>query len=531
MQHHQINYKEVFFMFKKTKVRSILELLGRDLSAREVSKILGVSRNTVSEIQALFLQSGKSWEDISDWDDERFYELFYPDKFKYKPGYAPVDYAYVHAELKKTGVTLQLLWEEYRDKCSKENVNACSYVTFTKHYKKYTVDKNYTSHIEHRPGVEIEVDWSGQTMRFTDPDTKTEITAYLFVATLPYSQMSYVEAVTDMKEKSWLSCHVNMFQFFGGTPVKIVCDNLKTGVTSHPKRGEIILNEAYLSLGEYYSVAIMPAGVKKPKQKASVEGSVGKIATAVIAKLRNETFTSLSALNAGIRKALKEFNEKPFQKRPGSRRSVFEAEERKYLRELPLVPYEVCEWSYGHKVGSNSHIWWNKGQYSVPYRYIGYKVDVKFNTALVFIYYNRTEIARHPILPKHAQNAIRTDESHLPFALKKELSAEDLRDRAREIGPKTFEVIRRMYDEAKAAEQPSQTVKAILSIADVYSPEALERACKKALEQYHIPYYKTIYSYAKSISEEKEAKKFREDNNKSGIVRGAEYYMKGADIR
>ena len=97
-------------MFKKTKVRSILELLGRDLSAREVSKILGVSRNTVSEIQALFLQSGKSWDDISDWDDERFYELFYPDKFKYKPGYAPIDYSYVHAELKKTGVTLQLLW-------------------------------------------------------------------------------------------------------------------------------------------------------------------------------------------------------------------------------------------------------------------------------------------------------------------------------------------------------------------------------------------------------------------------------------
>ena len=518
-------------MFKKTKVRSILELLGRDLSAREVSKILGVSRNTVSEIQALFLQSGKSWDDISDWDDERFYELFYPDKFKYKSGYAPIDYSYVHAELKKTGVTLQLLWEEYRDKCRKENVNACSYVTFTKHYKKYTADKNYTSHIEHRPGVEVEVDWSGSTMHFTDPDTQTDITAYLFVATLPYSQISYVEATTDMKEKAWLSCHVNMFRFFGGTPVKIVCDNLKTGVTSHPKRGEIILNEAYLSLGEYYSVAIMPTGVKKPKQKASVEGSVGRIATAVIARLRNETFTSLSALNAGIKKALKEFNEKPFQKRPGSRRSIFETEERKYLRELPLVPYEVCEWSYGHKVGNNSHIWWNKGQYSVPYRYIGYKVDVKFNTALVFIYYNRTEIARHSILPKHAVNAVRTDESHLPLPLRKDLSAEALRDRARETGPKTFEVIRRMYDEAKAAEQPSQTVKSILSIADVYSPEALEGACKKALEKYHMPDYKTIYSYAKSISAEKETDEFRDDNNRSGIIRGADYYRKGADIR
>lgn len=315
-------------------------------------------------------------------------------------------------------------------------------------------------------------------MNYMDPDTGERVTAYLFVATMPYSQMIYVAAATSMNEKAWLSCHVNMFQFFGGTPVKIVCDNLKTGVTLHSKRGDIILNEAYLSLGEYYSVAIMPTGVKKPKQKASVKGSVGKIATAVIAKLRNDVFTSLAALNAGIRKAVKEFNDKPFQKRPGSRRSIFEMEEKPYLRTLPLIPYEVCEWSYGHKVGSNSHIWWNKGQYSVPYRYIGCKVDVKFNSHLVFIYYNRTEIGRHQILPRHMANGMRT-------------------------------------------------AGAILSIADIYSPQIREKACDKALRQYHMPYYKTIYSNAKSINSEKELTAFKENNKKSGIVRGADYYRKG----
>lgn len=377
-------------MFKKTKVRSILELLGKELSAREVSKILSVSRNTVAEVQALYNASGKDWDEISDWDDDRLYQLFYPDKFKYKIRYAPVDYSYVHKELKKTGVTQQLLWEEYCDKCKAENVKACSYVTFTKNYKKYTADKNYTSHVEHKPSVEIEVDWSGPTM-------------------------SYVEATTDMKEQSWLSCHVNMFKYFGGTPVKIVCDNLKTGVNSHPKRGEIILNEAYLTLGEYYSVAIMPTGVKKPKHKASVEGAVGDVATAIIAKLRNEVYTSLEALNAGIRLALEAFNEKTFQKRFGSRNLIFENEEKSCLRALPLVPYEVCEWSYKHKVNSNSHIWWNKGQYSVPSRYIGLKVDVKYNNHLVYIYYNRTEIARHQRLPKNVVNGIRTDQNHLNY--------------------------------------------------------------------------------------------------------------------
>ena len=138
----------------------------------------------------------------------------------------------------------------------------------------------------------------------------------------------------------------------------------------------------------------------------------------------------------------------------GSRRSIFETEEKPYLRALPLIPYEVCEWSYGHKVGSNSHIWWNKGQYSVPYRYIGYKVDIKFNSHFVFIYYNRTEIAKHPIL----------------------------------------------------------------SIANIYTSEALEKACGKALRQYHMPYYKTIYSHARSINSAKELTEFKENNRKFGMM-------------
>jgi len=217
------------------------------------------------------------------------------------------------------------------------------------------------------------------------------------------------------------------------------------------------------------------------------------------------------------------------QKRPGSRRSIFETEEKPYLRALPLIPYEVCEWSYGHKVGSNSHIWWNKGQYSVPYRYIGYKVDVKFNSHLVFIYYNRTEIAKHPILSKHMTNGMRTEQAHLPLPLKKNLSVEELCDKARETGPKTFEVIRRMFDEAKVKEQPMQTARAILSIADIYTPEVLEKACDKALRQYHMPYYKTIYSHARSINSAKELTEFKENNRKFGIIRGADYYKKRRD--
>lgn len=511
-------------MYKKTKPRSVMELLNKNLSEREVAIVLGCSRNTVSEVRELCRKHGKTWDDIKMMTDEQLYDILYPYKFKRVRNYAPIDYAYVHSELKKTGVTMKLLWEEYRDKCIKEGNNYCAYPTFNINYYKYIGDKNYTSHIEHKPGITVEVDWSGPTMSYVDTSTGEIITAYLFVATLPYSQYGYVEATTNMKEKAWLNCHVHMLEFFGGTPVKIVCDNLKTGVITHPKRGEIILNDAYLALGEYYNTAIMPTGVKKPKQKASVEGSVGKIATAVIAKLRNEVFTSLESLNAAIRKAVKEYNDKPFQKRDGSRTTVFNTQEKAYLRSLPAIAYEVCEWSYGHKVGNNSHISFNKGQYSVPCKYIGNKVDVKYNSSLVFIYYNKVEIARHELLPKGMINGIRTDETHLPFPLKKYRSVDDLMDSAREIGPSAFEVIRRMYDEAKVREQSSHTVMAILAIAETYSPEILENACKKCLKQYHIPYYKTIYRAAKILNNQKEFEEFKENNKTTGIVRGADYY-------
>ena len=514
-------------MYRKTKPRSIMELLNKGLSERETAAVLGCSRNTVAEVMERCRHQGKTWDDVRGMTDEQLYDCLYPDRFQRRSDYVKVDYAYVHSELKKVGVTLKLLWEEYCARCDAEGLRHCAYPTFTLNYYKYTEAKNYTSHIEHKPGITVEVDWSGPTMSYTDPVTGNPVTAYLFVGTLPYSQYGYVEAAADMKEKSWLDCHVHMFEFFGGTPVKLVCDNLKTGVISHPKRGDIVLNEAYLALGEYYNVAIMPTGVKKPKQKASVEGSVGKIATAVIAKLRNEKFTSLDALNHAIRDAVREYNERKFQKREGSRSIVFNAEEKAYLRALPLVPYEVCEWSYGHKVGSNSHISFNKGQYSVPSRYIGSKVDVKYNSHLVFIYYNKAEIARHEILPKGLINGIRTDESHLPYPLQKGISSEELLDAARDIGPKTFEVIRRMYDEAKVREQPTQTAKAILAIADSFSAGVLEEACRVSLGQYHLPFYSTIYNNARSINARKEQADFIQSNKNSGIIRGADYYRKG----
>ena len=147
-----------------------------------------------------------------------------------------------------------------------------------------------------------------------------------------------------MNQSDWLSCNVHMLEFFGGTPVRIVCDNLKTGVIKHPKHGEVVLNDSYLSFAERYQVALMPAQVKKPKQKASVEGAVGKIARKIIGMLRNEVFHSIEGLNSAIRKAFGRLNDKPFQKRNGSGKTIYELEEKPYLSPLPMLPFVICEW-------------------------------------------------------------------------------------------------------------------------------------------------------------------------------------------
>lgn len=240
-------------MFKKTRVRQIIELLQKKLSDREISGVLGVSRNSVARIRQDSDECRKEWDELLMMSDDELYHFFYPDKFKSKSSYATVDYAYVHRELSKVGVTGVLLWEEYCEKCKNEVEKACSYPTFARGYKRYTVSRNYTSHVEHKPSVALEVDWSGPTMGYIDPDKNTECTAYLFVATFPYSQYTYVEAAASMNQSDWMYCNVHMLEFFEGSPVKIICNNLKTGVITHPKHGEIVLNDAYLSR--------LPAGI------------------------------------------------------------------------------------------------------------------------------------------------------------------------------------------------------------------------------------------------------------------------------
>lgn len=513
-------------MFRKPSVRRIIELLEAGLSERDVARVLHASRNTVAVVKKGLDDCDQLPEQLLELTNGELYEMFFPDRFINEPVYPPVDCSYIHAELKKVGVTLKLLWEEYCVRCTEKGEIPCSYATFTRIYGKYTEKREYTSHVSHKPGVTVEVDWSGPTMAYFDRDTNEAKKAYLFVATLPYSQLSYVEATESMNEAAWLGCHVNMFEFFCGVPLKIVCDNLKTGVISHPKDGDILLNEEYLMLAEHYNVAIMPAGVKKPKHKASVEGTVGKIATAIIAKLRNESFYSIEGINTAVKRVLADFNSGPFQKRTGSRQLIFDTEEKAYLKPLPPIKYEVSEWMYGCKVNRASHIWFKKSQYSVPGKYIGEKVDIRYTRTDLFIYYNRELIASHKQFPSKTKNGKRTDPAHLPYPQFEYTSIERAIETAGKLGPNVKAMVIQFLDASRVKEQAMLPINALFKLTCFFSSEELNDACRKAFQAHRHPTVDDVRKLLKNRKKQNDSA----PSKPYGIVRGADYYRKAGTI-
>jgi len=477
---------------------------------------------------------GIAFEDIKDKSEQDVYRLFYPDKYAKESIYTAPDYEYIHNELKKVGVTLKLLWEEYRDRCTSNNEVSMGYNKFCVGYSDHVIANKITNHLTHKPGYVTEVDWSGSTMSFVDRITGEVITVYLFVGTLPYSQYSYVEACLDMKQDTWLLCHVNMFEFFGGSAVCTKCDNLKTGVISHPKEGDIILNANYEALGNHYLTAIMPTSVKKPKQKASVEGTVGKIATAIIAKLRNEVFYSLPQLQAAVKTALAEFNAAPFTKREGSRLLVFE-EEKNYLHPLPAIPYEVSEWVYGRKVHFDCHVIYNKNRYSCPYQYVGQKADVKVTGDTLEVYVNGERVSTHTKYPDYVSNRYSTNPEDMPDQFQNpKWDYERITNWAQSIGPNTGYVIGRIFASVKIKEQGYNPSLSVLGLSKSYSESRLETACQLALTRVKSPRYNHLKSilvanqdllYIKQL----DATSVNEKSPSQGYVRGAEYY--GGDNR
>jgi transposase len=521
-------------MASKIKVKLILELRAARMSQREICRTRQMSQHSVGDVFKIADDSGIAYDDVKDKTDEEIYRMFYPDKHIVELLYKSPNYSYIHAELKKTGVNLKLLWHEYKDSCGLSSELPMGYTKFCEGYAEHTIANSLTNHLHHKPGMVCEVDWSGSTMQIVNRTTGEIIKVYLFVATLPYSQYSYVEPCLDMKQNTWLKCNINMFEFFGGSTVRVTCDNLKTGVVSHPKQGDIVLNEKYEDFGNHYLTAIMPAGVKKPKHKASVEGTIGKIATAIIAKLRNDVFYTLEELKISVAHKLQEFNNAPFQKREGSRKSVFQEVEIKHLRELPSAPYEVAEWSYGHVINLDCHVAYKTNRYSAPYKYVGKKVDLKVTDTLVEILYKSERLCCHKRFPEYAKHQWATNDDHMPDKFHHS-QWDDVRIKkwAYSVGVCTGEVTDRIFESVRIKEQGYNSALAVLRLSNTYSSARLETACELALERMRSPRYKSLKAILSTnqdnafLSQKAEAKSKELDKSTQGYIRGSEFYGGG----
>ena len=467
-----------------TNYREILRLSSLGLNKTQIAQSVGCSRTTVIQVLNIAEEKGISYPLPPDLSDRRLSELLFPST-KAQPKYKMPDYEYVGKELQKSGVTFNLLWLEYCEQCRNNGELPYQLTQFKKHYRDYAAKTNATMHLNHKPGEILQVDWAGDTAKVVNTDTGELMPAYVFVASLPYSGYAYVEAFFSMNEECWISAHVNAFKYFGGVTRIIQCDNLKTGVTVH-RKSEVILNKTYNDMAEHYGTAILPCRVER----------------------------------------LYLFNHKPFQKRDGSRASEFE-EEKKFLLPLPQRPFELSEWKVA-TVAPNYHISVDRMNYSVPYEYIKQKVDVRLTKSTVEVFFNGNRICSHPRL--HGRpNQYSTTEEHMPPNHQKyvQWNGDRFRRWASKIGESTHTVIDALLSGYKVEQQGYKACMGILKLADKYSPERLENACRKALSYTPRPSLKNIQTILASgqdkISDEKrEAEKKPE--SQYGFTRGADYY-------
>lgn len=272
-----------------TKYREILRLHNLNLSQQRIAESCNVSKKTVNRVLKQAKELGISWPLGKNITESALASQLFPQKPTIASKKRMPDYAYIQKELLRNGVSKKLLWTEYLELCRANGEEALMYSQFCYHIQQDEQKRRATMHIKRKPGEQIEVDWAGDTAVIINPDTGKATKAYIFVGVLSYSQYTYVEAFPDMKLSSWIAAHIHMYEFFSGVSKIVVPDNCKTAVT-RTHNYEYRLNETYQELAEHYGTAIIPARVRSPKDKASVEGTVGNVSTWIVAVLRKEQF-------------------------------------------------------------------------------------------------------------------------------------------------------------------------------------------------------------------------------------------------
>jgi transposase len=508
--------------------REILRLESLGINHSKIAMGVGCTRQSVITVLKKAKEKSIRYSDVRDLSDKEIAKAIRDGGIK-KLRFKMPDYELVHKELRKSGVTLSLLWVEYCEACRKSGELAYQLTQFKKYYADFARKTNAVMRIERKPGESLEVDWAGGNFSIIDASTGENIPAYIFVSALSYSSYAYAEAFWTMTGEDWIQAHVNAYDFYGGVTRILIPDNLKTGIDRNTK-AETVINKAYHEMSEHYGTAVIPARVKSPNDKPNTEVAVNTVKMWILAALRNRQFFSLVELNVAIREKLTEHNKREFQKIEGSRESKY-LEEREFLLPLPKHRFELSEWNRG-KVWRDYHVKCVDGKYySVPYEYIGKFVDVRSTRGMIEVFYDGLRICSH--IKEQGRKLYVTEPSHMPPDHQKhgEWNGDRFRNWAKTIGIETLAVIEFLLSSTKIEEQSYKTCNALLHLSGKYSRDRLEAACKRVREFSPRPSYKAVESVLKASVDSPQEKKTEKSDIavQYGFLRGADYYAGGDD--
>lgn len=509
------------------KIQEVCRLrLKMGLGINQIAGACNISTSTasayVNKIEELLL----SYEEISSLDEDAVHKLLFPEAAEMPVSdKATPDFEYLSKELKRKGVTLQLLYEEYR----RDHPEGYSRSQFYEKYRNYAKKLDPVMRFNHKAGQKMFEDFSGDRPHYTDPLTGEKVETELFVSALGASSYIFACAVDDQKVENFIKSNIRAFEYYGGCPEYLVPDNLKSGVKSACYYDPEI-NRTFADMAEHYDVAVLPARVARPKDKAKVENAVLQSQRRILAVLRNRTFFSLHELNEGIREELDKLNRRPMAVTGKSRQELFEEIEKPALRPLPEERFEIYNYKTPTKLNIDYHVEVEKSYYSVPYTLIEAIIEVKYNSRVVEIYHKKKRIASH--IRSYKKGEFITEDRHMPHEHRQylEWTPERIKNWGGKIGPDTAMLIQRIMEERKHPEQGFRSCLGIIRLSKQYTPERVENACKRALAV-AAHNYRSVKSILQSgldkvayLEEQRDSKPIDHPN-----IRGGEYYREACN--
>ncbi len=503
-------------------IRSILRLTHESgLSVREVSERLGLSKSTVSTYLLRAREAGlDSWpmppgnEDDAALERTLFRQVGRPPRDTVEP-----DWPLIARELKRKSVTLVLLWQEYRE----AHPDGYGYTWFCDKFHAHEKRVNPTYRHRHAAGEVMQTDYAGQTIPLIDPETGEIHQAQLFVAVLGASNCTFAMASLHQRLPDWIEAQVQAMNYFGGVPASIVCDNLKAGVAK-ALWFEPTLTATFAAMAEHYDTTILPTRPVKPRDKGKVEGAVLIAERWILARLRNQRFFDLAALNAEIARLLDQINGKTMRHVGRSRREMFEEIERAALRPLPAAPFEYAEWKTA-QVHPDYHVAVDRNFYSVPHGLIGRKVDVRLTQRVVEVFHDHKRVASHVRTSQRGFHI--TVSAHMPKAHQRyaDRTPASLIKRGAEMGTNVVIMVERLMRDRRHPEQGYRSAMGILSLGRAFGPDRLDAACEHALAINAISYASVLSILKSGLDRTRPVAEPVKPTPSHGNIRGAVYYQ------